>query len=551
MTKDYKIIFPVLLGGDLVVSSEHLGVSYLTAVLRKKGYKVKIIEVDIHDEEERLNEILQFQPNLVGLTTVTFNIGRVIKFSKKIKESIPKVHIALGGHVATIEAENILQECTSIDSIVIGEGEETIVELTERLEKDLDLSGCLGIWYREKNKIYKDDKCPLIKNLDLLPFPARDQLEEHKLKLPYLRVIGSRGCLGDCAFCGNPSFKRIQKGPPWRGRSPKDFVNEISYLVEKYNIHTFDFVDDTIEDPGGLGETRIKEICEEIVQRNLDIYFTVRFRAENWSEEDDELLELLVKAGLEKVLIGFEAGNQNGLRLFNKRATVEDNLRVIELLNRHKIFTSYGFINFHPYSTFSDLRDNANFLRGRIGYNLRRYCTRLELYSGAAIKEELKKDGLLSKNYDYKSGDLYEYEYVNPKVSTFAKEMGRILKDYQEVMDWEIFEIVIYTFIYRVRRKFGDDVRIQKNFEGFENKIQLIKREIDENNYEFFMKALELAESGWNSNRFEEYKRTYVRPFLKKKIEEIKTAQLRFGFKAKKKGVDLSKIQGEAVGVTG
>lgn len=549
--RNYKVAFPVLLGGDLVVSSEHLGVSYLTAVLRKRGYKVRIIEVDIHDKEEKLNEILQFQPNLVGFTTVTFNIGRVLKFSKKTKEFLPKVHITLGGHVATIEAENILEECEYIDSIVIGEGEETIVELAERLEKDLDLNGCLGIFYREENKICKNDKHPLIKDLDILPFPARDQLEEHKLKLPYLRVIGSRGCLGNCAFCGNPSFKRIQKGPPWRGRSPKDFVNEISYLVEKYNIHTFDFVDDTIEDPGGLGKKRIKEICEEIIQRNLDIYFTVRFRAENWSEEDNELLELLVKAGLEKVLIGFEAGNQNGLTLFNKRATVEDNLRVIELLNRYKIFTSYGFINFHPYSTFSDLKDNANFLKGRIGYNLRRYCTRLEVYSGAAIKERLRNDGLLSKNYDYKSGDLYAYEYVNPKVGTFAKEMGRILKDYREVMDFEIFEIVIYTFIYRVKRKFGEDVRIKKDFEEFENKIQLIKREIDENNYEFFMKGLELAEFGWNSGRFEEYKGLHVRPFLEKKIQEMKTAQLKFGFKAKKMGVNISKIEGELVGVAG
>ncbi|MDI6734987.1 MAG: radical SAM protein [bacterium] len=297
--------------------------------------------------------------------------------------------------------------------------------------------------------------------------------------------MGGRGCLGNCAFCGNPSFKGIQKGKAWRGRSPKNFVDEIEFLVKKYNIHTFDFVDDTIEDPGKLGKRRVREICEEIIQRNLDIYFTVRFRAENWSEKDDDLLKLLIKAGLEKVLIGFESGNQKGLTLFNKRATVEDNLRVVELLNRHKIFTSYGFINFHPYSTFYDLRDNANFLRGKIGYNLRRYCTRLELYSGAAIKERLKNDGLLSINYDYKSSDPYAYEFVNSSIGAFAREMGRILKDYQEVMDWEIFEIVLYTFIYRVRRKFGDDVRISKELEEFENKIQLIKREIDENNYIF------------------------------------------------------------------
>jgi len=548
MTESYKIVFPVLLGGDLVVSSEHLGVSYLASILRGKGYEVKIIEVDVHNEEKRLNEILRFRPDLVGFTTVTFNIARVISLSKKIKEFIPGIHVSLGGHVATIEAENVLRECESVDSIVIGEGEGTIAKMVERLKHDLNLNGCLGVFYREGDNIYKNDKRPLIKNLDVLPFPARDQLEQHKARLPYLRVISGRGCLGDCAFCGNPSFKRIQKGPSWRGRSPENFVNEVSYLVRRYGIHTFDFVDDTIEDPGGLGKRRIKEICERIIRKNLDIYFTLRFRAENWSEKDDELLELLIKAGLEKVLIGFEAGNQRGLTLFNKRATVEDNLRVIELLTRHKIFTSYGFINFHSYTTFSDLRDNANFLRGRIGYNLRRYCTRLELYSGAAIKERLKKDGLLSPNYDYKSGDLYAYEYVDPRIAVFAREMGGILKEYQEVIDFEIFEIVMYTFMYRVRRKFGNDVRVRKEFEEFEIKIQMIKRAIDENNYVFFMKALELAECGWNNHRFKEYKREHVRPFIRDKIQEMKTAQLRFAFKVSKKGVHFSKIQGETVG---
>jgi radical SAM superfamily enzyme YgiQ (UPF0313 family) len=370
-------------------------------------------------------------------------------------------------------------------------------------------------------------------------------LEEHKPKFNYLRVSGSRGCLGNCAFCGHPSFRRAQKGRPWRGRSAENFVDELSELVEKYDIHTFDFVDDTYEDPPkDVGKKRIREICREIIKRNLDIYYTVRFRAENWSKNDDELLELLKKAGLEKVLIGFESGNEHGLKLFNKRATVEDNLRVIELLNRHKIFTSYGFINFHPYSTFSDLRDNANFLRGRIGYNLKRYCTQLQIYPGAAIIEKLENDGLLSA-YDYKAANLHPYEYKHPGIGAFAGEMGKILREYRAVFDFEIFEIVTYTFIYRVRRKFGEDERIKKDFELFEAQIQSIKNELDENNYEFFMKGLELAESGWDPGKFEEYISRHVRPFLVNKIQEMKTVQMRFGLKAKRKGIDLLKVRGE------
>lgn len=145
--------------------------------------------------------------------------------------------------------------------------------------------------------------------------------------------------------------------------SPKSVVDEIEMLVKKYDFHTYDFVDSTFEDPGRKGKIRIETIAREIINRKLDIFYNCCFRAENWSEKDNDLLKLLVDSGLEKVNIGFESGNERGLKILNKRATIEDNWRTIETLRNFPfIYITFGFIMLHPYSTLQDIHDNAKFL---------------------------------------------------------------------------------------------------------------------------------------------------------------------------------------------
>lgn len=206
--------------------------------------------------------------------------------------------------MATFSGKELLEKYPHIDFAIQGEGEITFLELVEALDAKKNLSDVLGIVYRFGNKVVENKSRPLIDNLDMLPFPDRDQFEQHNGKFQYVRLSTSRGCLGHCGFCS--SFAgRHQEGPRWRGRSPKNVVDEIEMLVKKYDFHTYDFVDSTFEDPGYKGKIRIEAIAREIINRNLDIFYNCCFRAENWSEKDNDLLRLLVDSGLEKVNIGF------------------------------------------------------------------------------------------------------------------------------------------------------------------------------------------------------------------------------------------------------
>ena len=142
---------------------------------------------------------------------------------------------------------------------------------------------------------------------------------------------------------------------------------------------------------GEEGKKRIGEIANEIINRKLNIYYNCCFRAENWKDEDRPLLDLLIQSGLEKVNIGFESGNDRGLKILNKRARMADNWKVIEVLRDFPdIYITFGFIMLHPYSTMEDLADNAKFLyKTGIGQVIRHYFWQLEVYPGTLMEEKL------------------------------------------------------------------------------------------------------------------------------------------------------------------
>lgn len=305
-----RIALIVTLGGDLVRSTEHLGIGYIAAVLREKGEKVDIYEICKEDslQSNLFKGLLDGTYDIIGFTTTCVTMKIINNFAYSIKKKNPKSYIVYGGHMATFASDELLERYGFIDFCIVGEGELTFAELVDQLEKKGDLATVKGLVYRKGKKIIINEERELIKNLDLLPFPVRDQFEMHGGKVQYIRISTSRGCLGSCAFCSN-FVGRKQNGPRWRGRSPQNVVDEIEGLTRKYGFSTYDFVDSTFEDPGDAGKERIHKIAETIIERKLNIYYNCCFRAENWRNKDRDLLKLLVKSGLEKVNIGFEAGN--------------------------------------------------------------------------------------------------------------------------------------------------------------------------------------------------------------------------------------------------
>lgn len=524
----------VTLGGDLVRSSEHLGIGYLAATLRKNNYNVTVLEYnaeDLENEEKYLSLLAGY--SLIGFTTTCVTLKYIINFINKIKQRYPDTYILLGGHMATFGAKEIMEKYDDIDFIILGEGELTILDLINALEKGKNLSDVKGIAYRKDNHIVFTEARALISNLDMLPFPSRDQFEQNNRKYQYLRISTSRGCLGNCAFCSS-FVGRMQKGSCWRGRSPSNVVDEIEGLVNKYDFHTYDFIDSSFEDPGSVGKQRIKDIAKELINRKLNIYYNCCFRAENWSDKDDSLLSYLVASGLEKVNIGFESGNDRGLKILNKRATMSDNWRVIAVMKKHPmIYVTFGFIMLHPYSTLQDIIDNANFLhKTGIGQVIRHYFWMLEVYPGTQMEKRLKVDNLLCNEYDIDDG-MYNYHFAEPEMSVFPPIFKEILS-IKSVWDFEIFDIVLHTFISRLIRRYGK-TEIHDTILDFQAYVEAERRIISDFNYDFFMEIIESRNCCDIPNMKENLDK-----FLTEKMTQIKNKQYQFGVELIRKGYELS-----------
>lgn len=562
---NYKVAFLILLDGDLVMSPEHLGVALMAAVLRRAGFQARIFEVILGQEKKVIEELHRYEPQLACFTLMSLNVQSCFRFCELLKQSLPKIEIACGGPAGTYAGLQILRQIPAVNIVAIGEGEPVILDIVQCLYLGSSLEDCLGICYRmQDGTVRQNPPRPLMHNLDDLPFPARDQLEMHGNRLEYLRISTSRGCVARCTFCSAPNISnRVQKGKAWRARTPASILDELEYLVKKYNFRTFDFVDSTFEDPDGgdIGKGRIARIAEGILERKLDIYYNCCMRAENWSDDDQALLELLVKSGLEKVNVGIESGTESELRLWDKLATVEDNIRIIRLLKQHDVYLAMGFIQFHPYSTVETLKSNAAFLRDQGGHNLRRLTERLEIYPGTVLVSKLDQDGLLNEEY-LTTLNPYGYKFRDERVERLAVHFASLYnnEDYHvsgiitsqsAVFKFETFNVVIETFLSRIRRKFGLIPNVADKLEQFRTQLHRIRQELAAFNYQFFMDNLEAVVA----NRYDPASRVRqvaeVEKFFSDRISEIQKHQLRLGKTLLRSGLDLTVIQSTSSPATG
>jgi anaerobic magnesium-protoporphyrin IX monomethyl ester cyclase len=552
----YRVAFVILLDGDLVMSPEHLGVALMASVLREAQFSARIFEVAHGREDQALKNVCDYDPVFVCFTLMSLNVLSCQQFCRLLRLRKPDVVIACGGPAGTYASIEVLKQIPEADIVAIGEGEPTIFELVQRLCLEESLENCAGICFRASDgKIIQNSTRPLMHNLDDLPFAARDQFEMHGSRLEYMRVSTTRGCVARCTFCSAPNISnKFQHGKAWRGRSPKSVLDEIEYLVKKYNFRTYDFIDSTFEDPDGgeIGKARVAAIAKGMLDRKLDIYYNCCMRAENWSEDDENLLALLVESGLEKVNVGIESGTPWELKLWDKLATVEDNIRIIKLLRRHGIYLAMGFIQFHPYSTVDSLKSNAAFLRDYSGHNLRRLTERLEIYPGTVIVAKMQQDGLLDDDY-FQTLNPYGYKFRDERVQKLAVHFASMYNnsDYHEkgviteqssVFRFETFNVVLETFISRLRRRFRHVPEVKEELDNFTAQVYALRREVAQFNHAFFLNNLEAVLNDRFDARQSERQVEEIETLFTSTMDRIRTLQLKTGRKLMRAGADVSQI---------
>ncbi|MBN1254714.1 MAG: B12-binding domain-containing radical SAM protein [Deltaproteobacteria bacterium] len=323
-----------------------LGILYLAAYARKylKDLKIRVIDGYQEDSRTLVEKIRKFDPEVLGVSFTTPASTGAYNIINAVKQENNTIYVVAGGAHATALPEEVLER-SKTDMVVIGEGEISFFEILEHISEDKETNSVLGTMLWENGRIKRNPPRPLIKDLDTIPFPARDLLDIQKYPGYYYKkkrkdtsLISSRGCPYNCIFCSNPVWKH-QK--PWfRLRSPQNVVDEMEHISKEFGIE--EFYDET--DEFNANKRWAKELCEEIIERRLNISWKAQMRADNM---DDELAEKMARSGFWLGFFGVESGNDRTLRGINKKITTVQNETSLSILKRHNIKAYALFMAFN------------------------------------------------------------------------------------------------------------------------------------------------------------------------------------------------------------
>jgi anaerobic magnesium-protoporphyrin IX monomethyl ester cyclase len=347
-----------------------------------------------HELWEEVGKVISAcSPEVIGITCRVLDLKSALMVAGIAKSIRKDVAVVLGGPAATTCTDLILDD-RNVDFAVRGEGEMTMRELLRALQDPKsDFHSIHGLSFRDQNGFVHNDRRGLIEDISSLPRPARDILL-YADKLPmdmFKRMMGemitSRGCPYACAFCANYSVWGSRKA---RMRTAEDVVDEIRYLRDTYSVEDFTFWDDLFT----MSRQRVFSICNLLLERKLHIRWICLVRVDTI---DEELLELMKRAGCVQVQMGVESGSDRILKRMNKGITVEQIRQAALMLKRTEMPWHCFLLIGIPGETREEMQATM-----RLIPELRPNAVELSVfapYAGSPLYEDLKEAGSLKQDW--------------------------------------------------------------------------------------------------------------------------------------------------------
>ncbi len=390
-----------------------LGIAYLGAVAEKAGHQVTVIDC----QAEKLTydsfkaRISQVPSDVVGVTSTTLLYNSAKQLLNIAKEAHPSAITMIGGSHASFWDENALNECPALNVVVRREGEMTFLELLQRIENKQTFEGVLGSTFRTKDgKVIRNGDRPFLLDLDSLPFPAY-----HLLPLDAFRRMGktifplttSRGCVQWCDFCS--TVRMFGRG--YRMRSPKNVVDEMEMLHNKYGESQFTFYDDAFT----VNRGHVLKMCEELESRKLKVDWDCETRVDM---VDKELLEAMHNAGCMAVWFGVESGSEKILGEMNKKIKLDQTRSAFKTAQKLGLMTIASAVIGFPGETEETAWETINFIRELNPDDIGFYVA--TPYPGTPMYELVKKNGWL------RITDFDKYDTATPTFETPWLSMDKI-----------------------------------------------------------------------------------------------------------------------------
>lgn len=403
-----------------------LGLAYIASYIRKYGSFNNTI---IIDKEDPIKRIKKEKPDVVGISSLTHEYNKVINLAEKIREQFD-ISIILGGSHISVAPETFNDV---FDIAVIGEGEQTVLELAEA--DFIPSEKIKGLLFKKDGKMIFTGHRELIEPLDRIPFPARDLL---KMREAYLiprmvpivhktigrgtHIITSRGCPYNCVFCANNKFW----GRKVRFHSPEYIIEEIKFLIKEYKIENLTIYDDIFI----MLKERLEKFSQLMVESGLvgKIKIGCQGRANLMTPE---ICELLKKAGIGSLTFGFESNSRKVLTYLKKNVTPEDNENAVRLCREYGLTVGGFFILGSPMETMEDVEETLKFIKTPLDFAA---MVMLSPLPGTEVYEYAKSKGLLPKLEESE-----RYAFGTPENSIILseclskEELSELMKEIEKI----------------------------------------------------------------------------------------------------------------------
>lgn len=361
------------------VPQEPLNLGFIASYLEKNGVDVSIID-EMAGQNVR-KELMKYPPDIVGITATTPVVTRAYKLAKMCREM--GFLTVMGGVHASALPEEASQH---VDIVVTGEGEIAMLDIV----RNNITSGIIARSY--------------IRNIDDIPPPARHLMQMEFYIKPKERLLSglsmfiskssrsismltSRGCLYNCIFCHNS-----WRGLPVRFNSPERVLSEIEELKRTYGMGSITFM----EDDFFANKHRAEKICEMLIEKNFGLVWSANTRVSSIEENN---LRKAKEAGCKRLFFGFESGSQRILDILNKRTTVEQNYKAVDLCNKVGIDIDGSFMIGSPTETLEDVEATLEFINNTRIKSLGVMIT--TPYPGTALWEQCKERRIIPSGFKW------------------------------------------------------------------------------------------------------------------------------------------------------
>ncbi len=409
-----------------------MGLFYIGAAAIEKGFDVKIVNLAVSgNPSDYLTELIMAEkPDILGFSVLSSTRFSAMQAAETAKKIDPHIKIVFGGPEATFLVKHLFAVCPSLDYIIKGEGEISFLELAYHINstqsnatqptlnsnlpgpiavrsKNIYPNHIKGLAYRKNGKIVETEKGQLIQNLDSLPNPGKYFNFNH--------ISLSRGCPGNCKFCGSPAFWGKSKV---RFHSPKWFVDEIESLVKK-GITNFFVSDDTFT----MDKNRVIKVCREIISRKIEITWVAISRVDFI---DEEILFYMRKAGCTQISFGVESGSALIRKALGKPIKKEKIVKTFHMTCSYGILPRAYFIYGSPGENEKTIKESIDLILEIKPLSVIFYI--LVVFPGTALYKNLCTKKILSDDvWKTKIEDIPWFE-IDPcldfkKVKTFGEQL--------------------------------------------------------------------------------------------------------------------------------